>query len=349
MAAVDTPNMGIAMKKILAALAIVGLVSVSSFAFARSTQGNDLAYFGIPGLDTLTTSAITTGDYIPVYDGSSGHVKKVDATLAGFSGATAKAGSFTTLATSSTSSLGDDVTLANGKALKTDTTTAHTMVFQAYDVDGTAYKTFGTFTNGNTPSYALAQPSGGTLTWDGGAIGSTTPAAGAFTTLTMSTEQTDGQLFMGPESVFAKSAGTWTITRIAQADYGLVHSTADDTGILAIDLTPAIRTAASKGQKLTTMNVVYKNITGAMDAHTATLDKVCYVNNVAVAVTSVPITGTLATATQTQPYDSVLTVTTPAYLNTADCRYTLEITANNSATSVYTFYGVGLNFSRNNL
>ncbi len=56
-----------------------------------------------------------------------------------------------------------DWTVANGKALRTDTTTAHTAVMQAYDVDGTAYKTFVTLTNGNTPSCQIAQPAGTTL------------------------------------------------------------------------------------------------------------------------------------------------------------------------------------------
>lgn len=56
-----------------------------------------------------------------------------------------------------------DWTVVNGKALRTDTTTGHTALVQAYDVDGTAYKTFGTLTNGNTPSLNISQPSGGIL------------------------------------------------------------------------------------------------------------------------------------------------------------------------------------------
>lgn len=64
-------------------------------------------------------------------------------------------------------SLGDSLQLATGAALRTDTTTAHTALLQAYDVDGTAYKTFATLTNGNTPSFALTQPAGGSLTING--------------------------------------------------------------------------------------------------------------------------------------------------------------------------------------
>ena len=71
-----------------------------------------------------------------------------------------------------------DVAIANGKALKTDTTTAHTALLQAYDVNGTAYKTFGTLTNGDTPDFTITPPSGGTVTVQAttlGVSGLTTP------------------------------------------------------------------------------------------------------------------------------------------------------------------------------
>lgn len=178
--------------------------------------------------------------------------------------------------------------------------------------------------------------------WNAGAVAS----SGA---ITSSTEQTDEHMWLGSEFVFAKSAGTWTQTRIAQADYGLVHTASTTAAILSIDITNEIRTTASKGFKLTTIDVSFKNITANMDAHSATLDKVCSANNAANVVTSVPITGTLHTATQANPYLDTLTVTSPAYLNTADCHYILEITADAAATSAYTFYGVSLNFSANRL
>lgn len=76
-----------------------------------------------------------------------------------------------------------NITMGNGIALRTDTTTAHTALVQAYDVNDATYRTFGTLTNGNTPSVAWSQPAGGALSWDGGAIGATTPAAGTFTNL----------------------------------------------------------------------------------------------------------------------------------------------------------------------
>lgn len=56
-----------------------------------------------------------------------------------------------------------DVVVGDGKAFGPDTTTAHTAVLRAYDVNGTAYKTFLTLTNGDTPDMTIAPPSGGTV------------------------------------------------------------------------------------------------------------------------------------------------------------------------------------------
>ncbi len=56
--------------------------------------------------------------------------------------------------------------IVSGSAFKTDTTNAHQAFFQAYDVDGAAYKTFATLTNANTPTFDISAPSGGTLSGD---------------------------------------------------------------------------------------------------------------------------------------------------------------------------------------
>lgn len=55
------------------------------------------------------------------------------------------------------------VIAADANGLKTDTTTAHTAVLQAYDVNGTTYRTFGLLTNGDVPSFTVSQPAGGIL------------------------------------------------------------------------------------------------------------------------------------------------------------------------------------------
>jgi hypothetical protein len=94
----------------------------------------------------------------------------------------------------------NDVVIENTKAIKTNTTTGNTALFQAYDVDGGAYSTFATLTNGNTPSFAIASPAGGSVTINGAVIGGITPAAGTFTSIT-NTSLTAGSV------MFAASGG----------------------------------------------------------------------------------------------------------------------------------------------
>jgi len=76
-----------------------------------------------------------------------------------------------------------------------------------------------------------------------------------------------------------------------------------------------------------------------------TLDRIAYANNVAVSVTSIAITATLATATQANPYVTNATVNTPAFDITADSKYIIEVTVNNAAASEYDYYGIMLRFS----
>lgn len=154
------------------------------------------------------------------------------------------------------------------------------------------------------------------------------------------------QQFVGIKSVLTFGTGTWTVTRIAQGNYVSRHTAGDETSIIAIDITPQIRVAASKGFRLDSFDYMYAIATLALDAHTLTLDRIAYANNVAVSVTSVPVTGTLATATQANPYLTNVTVNTPAFDITADSKYVMEITVNNSATSAFDFYGIMLRFSQ---
>jgi len=154
------------------------------------------------------------------------------------------------------------------------------------------------------------------------------------------------QQFVGISNVLTFGTGTWTVTRIAEGNYVSRHTAADETSIIAIDITPIIRVAASKGFRLDSFDYIYSIGTLAMDAHTLTLDMIAYADNVAVSVTSVPVTATLATATQANPYVTNCTVTTPAFDVTADSKYVIEITANNAATTDFDFYGIMLRFSQ---
>ena len=117
----------------------------------------------------------------------------------------------------------DSQTFNTGTGLKTATSNGNTYGFSAYDVDGAIHKTFATATAANTPTFAWSQPAGATLTWDGGAIGSTTKASGGFTTLTTTglcthsvgsgsaTVNQSGSLFLNTTPVSNVGAGEDTL------------------------------------------------------------------------------------------------------------------------------------------
>ncbi len=131
-----------------------------------------------------------------------------------------------------------DVVLSNGKALKTDTTTGHTAKFQAYDVDGTAYKTFMTLTNGNTPSLGITAPSGGTIAVDGAVIGANTAAAATVTALVATTVNGNtistgtGTLTLAASSSLVTS-GAYAVTLTATNTTGVTLPTTGTLSTLA--------------------------------------------------------------------------------------------------------------------
>ena len=65
------------LKSFLLTLVLSFLISAPAFA-----GGNELAYKRLQELDTLSSSAVTTSDYLAVFDASDGKVKKVAATPA---------------------------------------------------------------------------------------------------------------------------------------------------------------------------------------------------------------------------------------------------------------------------
>lgn len=188
---------------------------------------------------------------------------------------------------------------------------------------------------------------GGTLGVTGNeTVGGTLAVTGA---LTSATAKSDYQKFLGTKAVVLFGTGTWTITRLAEANYVARHTPAADTSILGIDITEAIRTTALKGFSLASIDVIYTIGTLALNAHTATLDIISFTHAAAATITSVPITGTLGTATTTNISVVNLPVTTPAFDNLADSKYVFELTVNAAATSTYDYYGIVLHFSRNDL
>lgn len=76
--------------------------------------------------------------------------------------------------------------LGNDATLRTGITAGNLYALTAWDTDQLTVRTFIIMTAGNTPSMAIAAPAGGSATINNIPIGGTTPAAGAFTTLSAS-------------------------------------------------------------------------------------------------------------------------------------------------------------------
>ncbi len=177
----------------------------------------------------------------------------------------------------------------------------------------------------------------------------TVPDAGADAEFVMNTDLTDFVTFLGINDVLAFSAGTWATTRIAQGDYVSRKTAADDTTVIGIDITEILRTAASKGLKITSFDTIFRNITADLDAHTVTLDRIEYSDSAVVSINSIALTGSLGIGQDADPQIDNITIDTPAFNVTDDSKYVMEITVDAAATSVYDFIGIMLKFTRNDL
>lgn len=155
---------------------------------------------------------------------------------------------------------------------------------------------------------------------------------------------TDYRKFLGLRDVLNYSAGVWTLTRIAQGDYAQRKTAAAETTIIGIDITKEFRATSLRGFKLNSFDVIYRNTTAALVAHTITLDRISYTDSGVVTVTTVPLTGSLLLTTNANPRVTSIEVTTPIYA--AGDKYIMELTVNAAATSVYDFIGIVLRFSQ---
>lgn len=268
----------------------------------------------------------STANAIPVFSNTSGDIKAAT-TASTFGQALTVAGALSSTAGPITSGSSGDA----GSFISYPATAANgTFIFEALNAGGAFNTTVRNSVMGQSSVVSIPDP--------GAATANFLLDTGAANILAK-------QEFLGINDVLTFGTGTWTTTRIAQGNYVQRHTPGDETSIIAIDITPQIRVAASKGFRLDSFDYMYGIAANALDAHSAVLDRIAYANNVAVSVTSVPITATLATAVQANPYLTNCTVTTPAFDVTADSKYVLEITVNNAAASEYDFYGIMLRFS----
>ncbi len=289
---------------------------------------DDLVFNADPSAGGVSFSGgPSVANAIPVFSNTSGDIKPAT-TASTFGQALTVAGALASTSGNITSGSSTDA----GTFISFPASAANgTFIFSALDAGGAFNTTLRNSAMGQSSVISLPDP--------GAATANVLLDTGAANIIAK-------QQFVGINDVLTFGTGTWTLTRIAQGNYVQRHTATDETSIIAVDITPMIVAATAKGFRLDSFDYIYSIGTLALDAHSLTLDRIAYANNVAVSVTSITGTYTLSTATQANPYVTNCTVTTPAFDITADSKYVIEITVNNSATSAFDYYGIMLRFSQ---
>ncbi len=337
---------------ILAIVLVVGGVwSAENLLGYKNFAGTDLFYVNDSG-NLYNSGTTTTGGTLNVTGVAtlSSAVITGSATVGTTLGVTGILTAATNLAVTSNATIGGTLGVAGVSTLASAVITGAATVGTTLGVTGvlTAASNLGVTSNATV---------GGTLVVTGatGLSSLTTSSTIASTgAITMTASQTDGYAWFGPEMA-SSNGGTWNYIRGAEANWYFRKSAADETVYLFIPLGNLMqRTTSGKGVKITSINYVYNITTKAMDAHTCTLDSVTYASGSAPTVAafggSLTYTnGALATGATTNPFLTTITLGTPIALTTADRNIVLEITVNASDTTVFDYYGIGVNYTYNPL
>lgn len=166
---------------------------------------------------------------------------------------------------------------------------------------------------------------------------------------------TDGVAYIGPEN-FTGYVGTWTMTREAAGRQSLVLTAGTVDAYAMVDITEVMRSTASKGMKLSSIQYAFglgvKNLT----THTINVTKTSFTDNAAPTTADVLAATALYNTygTVTSPYIRTATIAVPAYLNpfpdaATDVKWTIEVRANNADNTTYRIYGMWLVFTYDNL
>ncbi len=180
----------------------------------------------------------------------------------------------------------------------------------------------------------------------------TTPDAGASAEYVMNIDTTDHVKFLGLNDIIGgpvdgPSVGTWAATRVAQGDYVNRKVAGDETAIIGLDITEALRTTASKGLKLTSFDVIFRNTVADLDAHSVVLDRIEYTDSAVVSVNTIALTGSLGVGQDNDPQIDNVVIDTPLFNITDDSKYVMELTIDAAAASVVDWIGVMLKFTSN--
>lgn len=154
------------------------------------------------------------------------------------------------------------------------------------------------------------------------------------------------QQFVGLENIILITSGTWTTTAFAEGNYAKVHTPAAETSVIAIDISPMIRSNINKGFRLDSVSVIFGIQNENMTSHLFNILQTQYANNTPVSVNIVTPGTFLPINQQTNPYLTNISIPGAIFTNLPNSKYVVEIETQNSASTNYAFYGLILNFSQ---
>jgi hypothetical protein len=187
----------------------IGATTTSTGAFTTLSATGAITFNTTTNAQSYTTTGAGT---ITISSGTAGTINNMS-----IGATTALAGTFTDLTSTGNTTIGnadtdtitENASYVTGTQLKSAKTATNTLSLAAYDTDGLAYTNLITLTASTTPTLALTSTGVGTI--NNMSIGATTPATGAFTTLS-ATGAITANTTANNQSYTTTGAGTITIS-----------------------------------------------------------------------------------------------------------------------------------------
>lgn len=176
--------------------------------------------------------------------------------------------------------------------------------------------------------------------------------------------ETDGAIWVPAHKGMLLSSTAFSAVRVAAGDYCMratFAGTVSGQAVFSISSDDIMKVGADpdttlgsrlRGVQVNSVDVIYQITGAALTAHGRSFYTSVFSNNVANAISSTfggSLSGALATATQTNPYVTRVTLGTPGVigLNTALTNTTFEVTFTAQNATVLSYYGIMLNVTYN--
>jgi hypothetical protein len=149
------------------------------------------------------------------------------------------------------------------------------------------------------------------------------------------------------QSQFSYNGGTWRLVKIGSDEIALKKEPKSEKVTVNLDILETVRSSVNKGFKLNSFKLLYSITSVPVSSLSCKLTKKKISDLQPLKVEKIDLESSLSTAVGKRHYKSVKVVS-PSYVE-ADSIMTLEIAITTPELSNFYFYGLSLNFTRNDL